>query len=195
VANSGGRASWSYGAHDGGLFSKLRGSSSGDASTTRTKRCSSVLWSDIDLAFTWGKLLRCRDEDDERRLVHAWLSVAVPRQQVQQRQPAERLQLGVAKLGVPSTSSGRVSSRQNSSRTTEFRRQHTGLRGSAPVMKIRHQGVKTGARSSRARRASDVSFIERGRKRKGQQQPLMALMTCNYWWSITGGVRHGRCEL
>jgi hypothetical protein len=58
-----------------------------------------VLWSGIDLAFTWGKLLRCRDEDDERRLVHAWLSVAVPRQQVRQRQPAERLQLGVAKLG------------------------------------------------------------------------------------------------
>jgi hypothetical protein len=35
MANSGGRASWSCGAHDGGLFSKLRGSSSGDASTTR----------------------------------------------------------------------------------------------------------------------------------------------------------------
>jgi hypothetical protein len=70
MVNSGGRASWSCGAHDGGLFSKLRGSSSGDASTTRTKRCISVLWSGIDLAFTWGKLLRCRDEDDERRPVH-----------------------------------------------------------------------------------------------------------------------------
>jgi hypothetical protein len=29
-----------------------------------------VLWSGIGLSFTWGKLLRCKDEDDKRRPVH-----------------------------------------------------------------------------------------------------------------------------